>query len=222
MSITTTTATSANERAAAAAKNITAALAKAAQAGEAALTSAYGKDARKHAPSSLATAIKYAAQAARIAAGDAEMPATGERRTFIKSILALINEASAAGAAAGMSEDAALTDVALVEAARDVIAADRKRRADKRAEDTARKREQAQALNDAIRAGDIAAAAEAAQLAAGDAAQARQDTVTKIADRFAKQALAAASAGLPLVLAFELLASAYGVESPIVSAPAAE
>lgn len=141
---------------AAIAQNIDKVLARSAEAGQASLRRAYGEDTRADAPKSLATAVKYARDAVRVYAGDAELPKAGERRTFIQRIIAALEAAEV------------LTETLAVEAARDVVAADRKRRNDARAAEAKTKREHAAALTDAARRGDAAAAAEIVSLMAAD------------------------------------------------------
>lgn len=141
---------------AAIAQNIDKVLARSAEAGQASLRRAYGEDTRADAPKSLATAVKYARDAVRVYAGDADLPKAGERRTFLQRIIAALEAADV------------LTETLAVEAARDVVAADRKRRNDARAAEAQTKREHAEALSDAARRGDAAAAAEIVSLMAAD------------------------------------------------------
>ena len=152
MSTTTTTTLTP----AAIAQSIDKALTRSIDAGQASLRRAYGEDTRAHAPKSLATAVKYARDAVSVYAGDTELPKAGERRTFIQRIIAALEAADV------------LTETIAVNAARDVVAADRKRRADARAAETQSKREHAAALTDAARRGDAAAAAEIVSVMAAD------------------------------------------------------
>lgn len=179
-----TTTTTATLTPAAIAQNIDKALTRSIDAGQASLRRAYGEDTRAHAPKSLATAIKYARDAVSVYAGDAELPKAGERRTFIQRIISALEAADV------------LTETLVVEAARDVIAADRKRRADARAAETQTKREHAAALSDAARRGDAAAAAEIVSLMAADRDErnaAQHDTALA---RFARAVSAALDAGI--------------------------
>ena len=169
---------------AAIAQSIDKALTRSIDAGQASLRRAYGEDTRAHAPKSLATAVKYARDAVSVYSGDAELPKAGERRTFIQRIIAAIEAADV------------LTETLAVEAARDVVAADRKRRADARAAETQSKREHAAALTDAARRGDAAAAAEIVSLMAADRDErnaAQHDTALA---RFARAVSAALEAGI--------------------------
>ena len=180
MATTTTTALSP----AAIAQNIDKALTRSIDAGQSSLRRAYGEDTRAHAPKSLATAVKYARDAVSVYAGDTELPKAGERRTFIQRIIAAIEAADV------------LTETLAVETARDVIAADRKRRADARAAETQTKREHAAALTDAARRGDAAAAAEIVSLMAADRDErnaAQHDTALA---KFARAVSAALDAGI--------------------------
>lgn len=176
---TTTTLTPA-----AIAQSIDKALTRSAEAGQASLRRAYGEDKRQGAPKNLATSIKYARDAVRVYAGDAELPPKGERRTFLQRIIAAIE-------AAGV-----LTETLAVEAARDVIAADRKRRNDAKAAKAQTERERAEALNDAARRGDPEAAAEIVSLMAADRAEhnaAQHDTALI---KFQRAVAAALDAGI--------------------------
>ena len=204
----TTTTTDTSAVALATATALSKALSKASAAGTATLVKAYGLDTREYAPKSLSTAIKYARDAARVIAGDAKLPSAGERRTFIQRISETV---SALGV---------FTETSLVEAARDVLAADRKRRAVARAAEVQTKREHAAALNAAIRNGDTSAAAEAAGIAAADMANQVHAKRETAAQRFANACQSAVASGIPLVSLFETLASAAGVDNPVFTVPA--
>lgn len=145
---------------------------------------AYGEDKRAHAPKSLATAVKYARDAVNVYAGETELPKAGERRTFIQRIIAALEAADV------------LTETLAVEAARDVIAADRKRRADARAAESQSKREHAAALTDAARRGDAAAAAEIVSLMAADRAERNAEQHDTALTRFARAVAVALEAGI--------------------------
>ena len=127
------------------------------------------------------------------------------------------------GAALKRASDASdtLTETLLVEHARDVLASDRRRRREAREAATEAKREQARALNDAIRAGDVAAAAEAAQIAASDAAEQASDNRAAAAEKFGRAVDSAFKSGLPVALMFELIATRAGIESPVIAVPVA-
>lgn len=180
----TTTTTTATLSPAAIAQNINKALARSAEAGQASLRRAYGEDTRQGAPKNLATAIKYARDAVRVYAGEAELPSKGERRTFLQRIIASFDACEV------------LTETLAVEAARDVIAADRKRRDDLKAAKAQTERERAAALTDAARRGDAAAAAEIVSLMAADRDErnaAQHDTALA---RFARAVAVALEAGI--------------------------
>ena len=165
-------------------QSIDKALARSIDAGQASLRRAYGEDKRQGAPKNLATSIKYARDAMRVYAGDAELPKAGERRTFIKRIIDAFEAVEV------------LTETLAVEAARDVVAADRKRRNDARAAETQSKREHAAALTDAVMRGDGAAAAEMVTLMHADRverAAAQHDTALT---RFQRAVSAALDAGI--------------------------
>ncbi len=178
---TTTTATLTP---AAIAQNINKSLERSAEAGQASLRRAYGEDTRAHAPKSLATAVKYARDAVSVYAGDTELPKAGERRTFLQRIIAALEAADV------------LTETLAVEAARDVVAADRKRRADARAAETQSKREHAAALTDAARRGDAAAAAEIVSVMAADRAERNATQHDTALARFQRAVSAALEAGI--------------------------
>lgn len=182
--MSTTTATTATLSPAAIAQNINKALERSTEAGQASLRRAYGADRRQGAPKNLATSVKYARDAMRVYAGDAELPPKGERRTFLQRIIAACEAADV------------LTETLAVEAARDVIAADRKRRDDLKAAKAQTEREQAAALTDAARRGDPEAAAEIVSLMAADRAErnaAQHDTALA---KFARAVAVALEAGI--------------------------
>ena len=169
---------------AAIAQNINKALERSAEAGQASLRRAYGEDTRQGAPKNLATSIKYARDAVRVYAGEADLPKAGERRTFLQRIIAALEAADV------------ITETLVVEAARDVIAADRKRRADARATETQTKREQAAALTDAARRGDAAAAAEIVSLMAADREERNAAQHDSALAKFARAVVVALEAGI--------------------------
>lgn len=169
---------------AAIAQSIDKALARSAEAGQASLRRAYGEDTRADAPKNLATAVKYARDAVRVYAGDAELPKAGERRTFLQRIIAALEAADV------------LTETLAVEAARDVVAADRKRRNDARAAEAQTKREHAEALSDAARRGDAAAAAEIVSLMAADRAERNATQHDTALARFQRAVAVALDAGI--------------------------
>lgn len=182
--MSTTTTTTATLTPAAIAQNINKVLERSAEAGQASLRRAYGEDTRQGAPRNLATSIKYARDAVRVYAGEAELPTKGERRTFLQRIIAALDAAEV------------LTETLAVEAARDVIAADRKRRADARAAETQSKREHAAALTDAARRGDAEAAAEIVSLMAADRAERNAEQHDSALSRFQRAVSAALDAGI--------------------------
>ena len=165
-------------------QSIDKALARSAEAGQASLRRAYGEDKRQGAPKNLATAIKYARDAVRVYAGDAELPKEGERRTFLQRIINALNAADV------------LTETLAVEAARDVIAADRKRRAVVKAAETQTKREHAAALTDAARRGDAAAAAEIVSVMAAARDQRNAEQHDTALTKFQRAVSAALDAGI--------------------------
>ncbi len=169
---------------AAIAQSIDKALARSAEAGQASLRRAYGEDKRQGAPKNLATAIKYARDAASVYAGETDLPKEGERRTFIKRIIDAFEAADV------------LTETLAVEAARDVVAADRKRRADARAAETQARREHAAALTDAARRGDAAAAAEIVSVMAADRAERNAEQHDTALIKFQRAVSAALDAGI--------------------------
>ena len=166
------------------AENINKALERSAEAGQASLRRAYGADRRQGAPKNLATSIKYARDAMRVYAGDADLPNKGERRTFLQRIIAALDAAEV------------ITETLVVEAARDVIAADRKRRKDLSDAKAQTKREQAAALTDAARRGDPAAAAEIVSLMAADRAERNAEHHDTALAKFARAVSAALDAGI--------------------------
>lgn len=170
---------------AAIAQSIDKVLARSAEAGQASLRRAYGEDKRQDAPKNLATAIKYARDAVRIHAGDAELPKSGgERRSMLKSIIDALAACDV------------LTERIAVEAARDAVDARNRSKRIARAAETQTKREQAAALTDAARRGDPAAAAEIVSLMAADRAErnaAQHDTALT---KFARAVSAALDAGI--------------------------
>ena len=178
---TTTTATLTP---AAIAQNINKALERSAEAGQASLRRAYGEDRRQGAPKNLATAVKYARDAVRVYAGEAELPKEGERRTFLQRIIAALDAAEV------------ITERLVVEAARDVIAADRKRRDDVKAAKAQTERERAAALTDAARRGDPAAAAEIVSLMAADRAERNAEQHDSALAKFARAVVVALEAGI--------------------------
>ena len=180
---TTTTAT-ATPTFADIAQNINKALERSAEAGQASLRRAYGADRREGAPKNLATSIKYARDAMRVYAGDAELPNVGERRTFLQRIIAALDAAEV------------ITETLVVEAARDVIAADRKRRKDRNDAKVQRKREQAAELTAAARRGDPAAAAEIVSLMAADRAERNAEQHDSALAKFARAVVVALEAGI--------------------------
>ena len=184
MSTTTTTATTATPTFTDIAKNINKSLERSAEAGQASLRRAYGADRRQGAPKNLATSIKYARDAMRVYAGDAELPNKGERRTFLQRIIAALDAADV------------VTETLVVEAARDVIAADRKRRKDLSDAKAQAEREHAAALNDAARRGDAAAAAEIVSLMAADRAERNAEQHDTALTRFARAVAVALDAGI--------------------------
>ena len=193
--------------AAAAAAALTASLTKATSAGNDVLLKAYGADTTEDAPKSLRGAITCARNAARVIAGESQLPAKGESRTFIQRTIASVTELGV------------VTPAALVEAARVVIAADRVARNKRNAAKVQSRKERAAALNEAIRLGDVAAAAEAAGIAAADQAEAAHAKRETSLARFARACESALSAGIPLVSLFETLASSAGIESPVITVP---
>lgn len=182
---TTGTGTVATLTPAAIVQNINKALTRSADAGQASLRRAYGEDKRQDAPKNLATAIKYARDAVRIHAGDADLPKSGgERRSMLKSIVDALAACEV------------LTERIAVEAARDAV--DARNRAKRIARDTKTqaKREQAAALTDAVMRGDGAAAAEMVSLMHADRverAAAQHDTALA---KFARAVSVALEAGI--------------------------
>ncbi len=170
---------------AAIAQNINKALERSADAGQASLRRAYGEDKRQDAPANLATAIKYARDAVRIHAGDADLPKSGgERRSMLKSIVDALAACEV------------LTERIAVEAARDAVDARNRAKRIARETETQTKREQAAALTDAARRGDPEAAAEIVSLMAADRAErnaAQHDTALA---RFARAVTTALDAGI--------------------------
>lgn len=194
---------------AAIAQRIDKALVRSIEAGQASLRRAYGEDTREGAPKSLATAIKYARDAVLVLSGEAKLPSKGERRSFIKRINDVLSAADA------------LTETLAVEVARDVVAADRRRRNEARAEASAAKRANLAELNAALAKGNPEAAAQAAILMAEDArerANAQRGTHT---ERFTKAAADAVASGLTVIELFDILAAACGVDNPVFAQPVA-
>ena len=181
----TATATTATLSPAAIAQNIDKALARSAEAGQASLRRAYGEDGRADAPTNLATAIKYARDAVRIHAGEAELPkAGGDRRSMLKSIVDALAACEV------------LTERIAVEAARDAVDARNRAKRVARAAETQTKREQAAALTDAARRGDPAAAAEIVSLMAADRAERNATQHDTALTRFQRAVSAALDAGI--------------------------
>ena len=180
----TATATATALSRAAIAQNIDKALTRSAEAGQASLRRAYGEDKRQGAPKNLATAVKYARDAMRVYACEVELPPKGERRTFLQRIISALEAAEV------------LTETLAVEAARDVIAADRKRRDDVKAARAQTERERAAALTDAARRGDPEAAAEIVSLMAADRAERNATQHDTALARFQRAVSAALEAGI--------------------------
>ena len=120
----------------------------------------------------------------RVYAGDAELPNEGERRTFLQRIISALDAAEV------------VTETLVVEAARDVIAADRKRRKDRNDAKVQRKRDQATALTDAARRGDAAAAAEIVSLMAADREERNAEQHDSALAKFARAVVVALEAGI--------------------------
>lgn len=170
---------------AAIAESIDKALARSADAGQASLRRAYGEDRRADAPKNLATAIKYARDAVRIHAGDAELPKDGgERRSMLKSIVDALAACEV------------LTERIAVEAARDAVDARNRAKRIARAAEAQTKREQAAALTDAARRGDPAAAAEIVSLMAADRAERNASQHDTALAKFTRAVSAALDAGI--------------------------
>lgn len=170
---------------AAIAQNINKVLERSAEAGQASLRRAYGEDKRADAPKNLATAIKYARDAVRIHAGDADLPKSGgERRSMLKFIVDALAACEV------------LTERIAVEAARDAVDARNRAKRIARATETQTKREQAAALTDAARRGDPAAAAEIVSLMAADRAERNATQHDTALSKFARAVSAALDAGI--------------------------
>lgn len=182
---TTATDSTATLSPAAIAQHIDKALERSAEAGQASLRRAYGEDKRADAPKNLATAIKYARDAVRVYAGDAELPKSGgERRSMLKSIVDALAACEV------------LTERIAVEAARDAVDARNRAKRIARAAETQTKREQAEALNDAARRGDPEAAAEIVSLMAADRAERNATQHDSALARFARAVAVALDAGI--------------------------
>ena len=167
------------------AQSIDKALARSAEAGQASLRRAYGEDRRADAPKNLATAIKYARDAVRIHAGDADLPKSGgERRSMLKSIIDALAACEV------------LTERIAVEAARDAVDARNRAKRIARATETQAKRERAEALNDAARRGDASAAAEIVSLMAADREERNAAQHDSALAKFARAVAVALDAGI--------------------------
>lgn len=178
-------ATTATLSPAAIVQNIDKALERSADAGQASLRRAYGEDTRADASKNLATPIKYARDAVRIIAGDAELPqAGGDRRSMLKSIIDALAACEV------------LTETMAVNAARDAVDARNRAKRVTREAEAKSKREHAAALTDAVMRGDGAAAAEVVSLMHADRVERSAAQHDSALAKFQRAVSAALDAGI--------------------------